>query len=381
MDDVQREPIEDVVKEGIPQTPGRGGSGSVTSRSDTWVSPAEHPPDTAGIVKNAYTCGYLLLYCRQQFNAENLNFCIAIDGFKSRCQDRRAWPASSLSELESERKSDEDIPWPSQLVSEQVMRKGVQDIVEEYLADSAAQQVMLPHVVNERTQQRIQRIAFYGPLVFDECLADPMRTLERDIMPRFVRSELFDESKTMYSYIFRTVPNSRELDTPPPTGTILDFLSHREVQEKTNYTLQDIVNDRYLFSIMRTYLAKSFNSENLLCVRHISIFDELVASNAKEGAKREAWDIVRYFLRSDSDLEVSSTSHTRRQIGLELADPEAGMFSDVKDDALVMLKADFAKFMRSGEYAELPLLMIGKFVELKGPQRRGNFFNCFQKLE
>mmetsp|Transcript_34449 Transcript_34449/g.108505 ORF Transcript_34449/g.108505 Transcript_34449/m.108505 type:complete len:262 (+) Transcript_34449:925-1710(+) len=261
------------------------------------------------------------------------------------------------------------------------MRKGVQDIVEEYLADSAAQQVMLPHVVNERTQQRIQRIAFYGPLVFDECLADPMRTLERDIMPRFVRSELFDESKTMYSYIFRTVPNSRELDTPPPTGTILDFLSHREVQEKTNYTLQDIVNDRYLFSIMRTYLAKSFNSENLLCVRHISIFDELVASNAKEGAKREAWDIVRYFLRSDSDLEVSSTSHTRRQIGLELADPEAGMFSDVKDDALVMLKADFAKFMRSGEYAELPLLMIGKFVELKGPQRRGNFFNCFQKLE
>eukprot|EP00968_Pinguiococcus_pyrenoidosus_P008002 scaffold561_cov254-Pinguiococcus_pyrenoidosus.AAC.8 len=75
---------------------------------------------------------------------------------------------------------------------------------------------MLPSAVKTRTEKRLEHIALYGPQVFDECLLDPLKTLDVDIQPRFLRSPLYQEMLEMCSYIYETEAQPEELDTPVP---------------------------------------------------------------------------------------------------------------------------------------------------------------------
>lgn len=324
---------------------------------------------------NPKLCSYLALFCREQYNAENLNFWIAVDRFKDKYSDPKVW-CSSFSDVDVQvSKQPEDFEnWPSATVTQEAMETSANDIVDAYLSESAAQQVMLPHVVKTRTEKRLRHLPAYGTTVFDECLIDPIKTMRRDIMPRFIRSPLYQEMLTVKDY----QADNRELVTPHPPSSIIDYLSFEDFQGSRTFSLNEIVNDKYLYSVMLKFLQRTFSSENLTCAREIQIYDELLASGELESAKRKALDIYHYYLLPGALFEVSSSCNVRKDIALSLADPQPNMFHEVKAGVLEMLKADYNKFSASQEFAELGVMMRSKYAELRGVKRKSGIFNCLQ---
>ena len=43
--------------------------------------------------------------------------------------------------------------------------------------------------VAENTKRRMKLLDLYGPDVFSEALLDPLKTINRDVLPRFLASE------------------------------------------------------------------------------------------------------------------------------------------------------------------------------------------------
>ena len=131
----------------------------------------------------------------------------------------------------------------------------------------------------------MELLAHYGPEVFQEALQEPNKTLRRDTLPRFHASSLyFDLSANIES--LQQLPSSESLSVQPPTAEL-----SKPPAKEGHFALEEILKDRILYLEFHEYLVKSVASENLLCVRMIDIFREIVQSGNKARACEQAWQI------------------------------------------------------------------------------------------
>lgn len=56
----------------------------------------------------------------------------------------------------------------------------------------------------------MKQINYYGPKIFDEIIIDPIKTMKKDILPRFLVSFLYD----------RMIHNLLSCDPPPPSANM-----------------------------------------------------------------------------------------------------------------------------------------------------------------
>lgn len=203
--------------------------------------------------------------------------------------------------------------------------------------------------------KRLNYVNLYGPEVFEESLIDPLKTMKRDILPRFIRSPFYEEMTRMINSL-DTHPLATELELPiPPTQLVFES---SELTPNRQFRLSEIVENRYLYSKFMAYLQECYCSENLICYRMVTLFEEKIA--AKHSVKDISWDIYRFFVAEGSPFEISLEYSSRKAICLQLAKPTPTCYDDVKKSAYNMLKTFFASYKNKPEYQHLSTYLLSK---------------------
>jgi hypothetical protein len=162
------------------------------------------------------------------------------------------------------------VAWPSRLIKQETVMSLVQTIWDTYLGDHTMSQICMPSVVMSNTKLRIDALSAYGPEVFGECLLDPIKTLQRDILPRFLCSAEYNTMKARLNSLIH-LPPAALLIVPPPESSMLYSRDAEYFSEKRMFTLDEILHDRLLHNEFHAHLKKSVQTENLLCVRMVEV--------------------------------------------------------------------------------------------------------------
>ena len=302
---------------------------------------------------------YKKAFCESEYSAENIKYIIEINTFRDFFRiDRVAWSKSyKVLDLELKDLSDEEIDhtWPSQYLSESSIREKIDRIYSLFIDNNAELQICFPHVVLERTMTRLNLINYYGPEAFEESLIDPLKTMKRDILPRFLRSNYYSELSFRLKSI-ETLPSASELEIPiPPTNLSFD---PSQLSSERRFHLHEVVECRLLYTKFLSYLQGCFCSENLICYRMISLFEEKMIT--KQSVTSITWDIYRFFVAEGSAFEISLEYSNRKAILLQLAKPKIDCFAMVKKSAYSMLKTYFTSYKNTTEYQELASFILSK---------------------
>ena len=182
------------------------------------------------------------------------------------------------------------------------------------------------------------------------------------------------------------LPSASELTVAPPPQTIIDTASLDEIPPTRLFELKEILNCQILYTEFISYLRARVCSENLICLRMIMIFEELVQLDDEESpalAADEAWTIYRFFIASGSAYEVSLEYAHRKRLMESLAKPTLETFSEVKKSALTMLRSDFERYKATDEYKGLASLLRSRKQaadrEKVVSSSSLSAFNCFGK--
>lgn len=266
--------------------------------------------------------------------------------------------------------SPKDIPteWPSIYLSEATVRERIDKIHALYIHADADSQICLPYDVLQRTERRIQLVHLYGPETFEESLKDPIKTMKRDILPRFLRSSFFTEMMSRLHSV-ETLPPATELEFPEPPNT-LQFASIDEVPSSRKFHLSEIVENRYLYQKFLLYLQKCFCAENLVCYRLVTLFEEMCDAKQTRRVSDIAWTIYRFFVAEGAAYEISIEFSERKAIMLQLAKPKINTFEFVKKSSYSMLKTIYASYKTTPEYQDLAHYVRTKYSH-------GPFDGCF----
>ena len=97
----------------------------------------------------------------------------------------------------------------------------VKYIWDKFLCDSSPTQICMSGAVLLNTVKRLKLLHIYGREVFSETLIDPMKTMRKDILPRFLNSDIYQELLKQLVSCERlpTAAMLGKMDNPPPTHT------------------------------------------------------------------------------------------------------------------------------------------------------------------
>jgi hypothetical protein len=233
------------------------------------------------VVNNPICTGYFLQLCRSQFSSENINFVTEVDRFRDMFEvDKDMWK-SPYRDIDYEVEREEiscsrsvAFAWRSS-VDLDVVQDRMNKIVDNYISDDAPHQVCLSREYIKNTMRRIKSVDLYGPKVFDEAIIDSLKTLKRDLLPRFLRSILFDKMIDNLSDC-DPLPSGSELVVPPPDKYVLRINPVSYFTDDRAFSLAQLLQGQVLYTNFRWFLEKNFCSENAISVRMIDHFEELM---------------------------------------------------------------------------------------------------------
>lgn len=287
-------------------------------------------------VESPIHCGYLLLFCGTQYCSENLHFAMEVDryrdifSFDSASFGKKSWreidecvqikslPLNDVNiDLALFYKNSNNALWPSSIVIRDAVEGYVTYIWDKFLSDSSPTQICMSGIVLQNTVKRLKLLHIYGKEVFSETLIDPMKTMRKDILPRFLNSEIYQEllKQIQSCYI---LPAAVMLVVPPPNSdATVDSLTQRDLNAGLiHLDVIDVLNDRFLYSEFLSYLQSIVSSENLLCMRLIIIFKKTFREQpppTQTAASENAWMIYKFFVAPGSAFEVSVSYRRRKQ--------------------------------------------------------------------
>eukprot|EP00638_Chattonella_subsalsa_P015838 CAMPEP_0117823386 /NCGR_PEP_ID=MMETSP0949-20121206/4249_1 /TAXON_ID=44440 /ORGANISM="Chattonella subsalsa, Strain CCMP2191" /LENGTH=701 /DNA_ID=CAMNT_0005662955 /DNA_START=37 /DNA_END=2139 /DNA_ORIENTATION=+ len=266
------------------------------------------------------------------------------------------------------------LPWPSIKIERRKLENEVQRIYNQYLSEQALTETCCPHIIKMNLLERMGNLAKFGPTVFDECLLDPLKTLERDILPRFFRSSYYKELLRVYPHL--SMPATDTL-TIIPINYDLNSFDLEVLTENKRFELHEIMQHQFLFNLFQLQLEKKCSVENLFCVHEINHFEYYMANEDTSRGKESAFRIYRYFIQPGSTYEVSTTALCRKKVEQSLCRPTIVTFKDIKSSALVVLQADFREYQRTAEYQCLArdLMNFLKCQQVKDLQTRRRMYS------
>jgi hypothetical protein len=257
--------------------------------------------------------------------------------------------------------------WPSAKISRTVVESMIKYIWETFLSDKAEFQICIPSRVLWNTMRRMRHAHLYGKEVFHEALFDPIKTIFRDIYPRFRNSDHMRALRQRMKEI-EILPPSSELHLPPLPIVIPKRYTIRELQDGAALTLDDMLEDRICFREFFRYLQSCIVSENMRFVRALHVYKSLIDSRDK-GVHQQgvewAWRIYKFFVAAYSAYEISVADKTRREVMRHLADPNINIFDPLERSTMDILKAHFATYRTKKEYAALNHIILDS-MEFQG---------------
>jgi hypothetical protein len=325
------------------------------------------------LVNNPICCGYFLQFCNGQFSSENINFVSEVDRFRDMFTvDKDLWSScwKDIDNMVENREKCTPSPltekcfpsWRSAANFDAVNER-IKDILNEFVRDNAPHQVCISTEFISKTMKRIKLINLYGPKVFDEACLDPIKTMRRDLLPRFLRSDIFN---IMISNLASCdpLPPACALIVPPPDKYVLRVNPVSYFTDDRAFTLVQLLQGEVLYTNFRRFLENNICSENAICVRMIDHFEELMSAGKTKEAEQQAWTVYQYFVAPGSTYEVSTHYLDRKDVMMGLAEPKRGMFKFVRQSAYFILKINFKLFETSVEYRGLGRIMRAAKIRL-----------------
>lgn len=352
---------------------------SSSSAVDSEVSLQKFSPDH--LIHDPLCSGFLLKHCEDQFSDENMLFVIAVDRFRDYfLRDINAWPSASWKKLDDEYLTTTPTPetetldellvglqdpdffpqstWPSTIVGRDAIRDVIAKIIKEYLIKDAKKWICISQTMLSNTIKRIRLLHIYGRETFSESLFDPLRTLERDIYPRFQSSlpyrrmvetkQLLD--KDSFIEKLRLPKPDRQIQTKYPKGLM-------QQNGKILFSLQEILEDGTLYEEFHKYLEGCYASENLKCVRAVTIYEGTFPCDAKDQPTPTSMEyavlIYRYFVAPRAPCEICVSHGHVNDILRGLAKPHANLFDTVERSAFAVLVQHFNSYRHTQQYLNL----------------------------
>jgi hypothetical protein len=337
------------------------------------------------VIDDPIAIGFLKFFCELQFNVENIYFVVEVSKLRDMfAVDKNAWsgkdwktidaevglaslPSAQVSHVQQHlhELQHKKILWPSTIVNRNEVEQRVLWMWSVFFSPTGTHEICVPHTVLQNTIKRIFLLHIYGPRAFEEALIDPLKTLKRDIYPRFAVSELATEMRSRLQSL-RVLPPANLLTVAPPANT--PFCSRIESDESVDdfiatIELAQVLSDRVLFESFLAYLQSIVSSENLLCVRMIEIFKELTPEtdpSTKTGkihtgltnyyrfeSVNQAWLIYLYFVQPGAAYEVALSHRRRKDIRLAMANPTNKVFDRLEKSAMDAVRVHFTNFKNS----------------------------------
>jgi hypothetical protein len=344
------------------------------------------------IVHDPLASGFLSKYCEAHYCSENINFITEIDRFQDEfIRDKVNWASRgnwrtidaeiNLANAAFTDANNFDIQrdfvvplkdgsliskelWPSKIISRDSIIESIISIWDNFLAKDAKFWICIPSTALLNTMRRIKFIHLYGKEVFSEALKEPIKTIEKDIHPRFIGSE---EYRLMISSIKNCSESpalAANLKLSKPPFIILQRYTLKEIGKNViKFKLSDLIDDQILYGEFLVYLEKIVSSENLLCLRAIRIFKDSITSQSREEKSKafdHAWIVYKYFVASGSPYEISIAARRKKEVMRQLASPTERIFDAIEQSALSVLKTHYANYQLTKEYSELCKMVIAK---------------------
>jgi hypothetical protein len=201
-------------------------------------------------VERPIHCGYLLLFCGSQYCSENLHFAMEVDRYKdifsfdSVSFGNRSWREIDENVMVNFNEPQDvilqfDIAgfyrtnintfWPSSIVIRDAVEGYVKYIWDKFLCDTSQTQICMSGAVLQNTIKRLKLLHVYGKEVFSETLLDPMKTMRKDILPRFLNSIIYQDLLHNVESCL-VLPQASALVVPPPEfDETVDALTQRDL--------------------------------------------------------------------------------------------------------------------------------------------------------
>ncbi|RYG65828.1 hypothetical protein EON64_11105, partial [archaeon] len=151
------------------------------------------------------------------------------------------------------------------------------------------------------------------------------------------------------------LPCASMLKLPRPAHTIYTRYALSDLeQNKVQFSLEDLCEDRILYTEFMRYLEQRVSTENLKCIRSIRIFQELIQDpNTHSSGVEYAHTVYKFFVCPGSAYNIS-LSHTHlKEVMRTLATPHPSMFAQVEVSATSALRTHYDMYVLTREYAGL----------------------------
>jgi Regulator of G protein signaling domain len=316
------------------------------------------------ILSNPICCGYLQKFCQMEYTTENISFVLAVVEFKNLfAADKNVW-TTPWAETDEAVRLDTDYfnealvatsYWSSLSDKELVVQK-LNDIFDKYLGADSENEVCISERQRQRTEKRAKLMYLYGPDVFDEACIDPLKTLCKDVLPRFLTSSLF-HSMINQTMLCRVLPAGSTLVVPPPNNDLLKKLSPERLdKEDCDFTLQEVMSCLMLYTEFESFVEKTHNSDKFNCMRMIVIYEELIFKKMFDAAIENAWVIYKYFVAVGSAFEVPLSETDRKSIMTSIALPDPEALAPIKKLVSRTLRMCLKVYKTTRNYSQLTRL-------------------------
>ena len=334
------------------------------------------PTTVEGLLLNPLYAGHLLYFCEKQYCSENVKFAMEVDKFnyemKIEVDSNRSWKEKdvinnihdnsyiheSSSSLQSINILDVIKINSDKIKPDNIRHQVIERIVliwNTYISSQATNQICVPAKILSNTIKRLELLNIYGNEVFSETMVDPIKTIRRDIIPRYLTSDIHSNAIARISDInnFSTSINVLPPDDNPIVDKLLSSVHINDIKESLkSVTLNELLNDRLIYLELLKYLRVIVASENLLCLKMVTIYKELFDSD-KKLAIDHAWILLRNFIIQGAQYEISLSHRRRREVFEQMANPTRTMFDRVVKSAQQVLEQHYETFKLSSNYSSL----------------------------
>lgn len=335
-------------------------------------------PDTVeGLLSNALYGGHLLLFCEKQYCSENVKFALEVDKFnaeiKVEVESSASWKEKdeinsvnncyinestiTLQSLDILKILNKNI---DKLRPTSIKQQAIERILflwNHYIGSEAISQICVPAKILGHIIKRLELLHIYGNDVFSECMIDPIKTIKRDILPRYLVSDIHVQAVARISDLNDYL--SPLIVSAPDNNVIVDRILSTSVSPDELQTalrsvpIPELLIDRLIYQQFLKYLRDIIASENLLCLRMIEIYRDLLSAGDRKGAVDHAWLFLKYFVKFGSPYEVSVSSRRRREVFEKMANPDITIFDRVERSALQVLVGHYESYKSSSSFPAL----------------------------
>ena len=236
----------------------------------------------------------------------------------------------------------------------------------------------MPAKVLYNTMHRLQHLEKYGHKVFDETFIDPIKTLNADVLPRFLVSPCF-KAMNRRLIVAYPLPSKDQIDLKMPAKSACINWNDEQitVDNLSEVPLKRLLHDKILYREFLEYCKRSHCEENIYLARAITIFKSNYENDIDKAAiaknlfppwvEGHVWMMFRFFIAPNSPFEIGMPEKRRKEIIHHLASPAKDMFDVVENSTLRILRAQYLNFVNTKEFQQLPSIIIAakRDAELK----------------